>query len=262
MENCNSYTFPQDEYALSMLTQAADAMNNSARGNPSKMQPNSPISNHQQSYSHRESVTRVQSTQIPGPDGTPIHGDYNPSVFEARSMETLAFNHPISSHGRQYGFHTNQGAGIGPRGYYGDDLGILSAESYDDGTGMLRAQLESEARMRMREQEPMMPFGITDAPRVMMDEEVLMEVLEVESGGRKKRKMKHKAPVVDADEIEEEDDDARKKARGRPRVDTKDETPAEVSSFLFLDSCGEEEPGVGKKSLVISVKIEVSGIGM
>lgn len=67
------------------------------------------------------------------------------------------------------------------------------------------------------------------------------EVLDVEGGGsgKKKRKTKHRTTNVQ-DEPEEEDgeeeEDARKKARGRPRVDTKDETPAEVSSFYPLSS--------------------------
>jgi hypothetical protein len=113
-----------------------------------------------------------------------------------------------------------------------ESLEILSAESYDDGTGMSRAQQESEVRRRVLNAG--LPFGLNDEERretesgeqvsVGEGNEVADDGNQVNETG-KKRKRKQKAPeALSADE----EADAGKRARGRPRVDTKDETPTEV----------------------------------
>jgi hypothetical protein len=70
--------------------------------------------------------------------------------------------------------------------------------------------------------DPLMQFGMIEASEVRTDS----DELDKGSKRRKKHKIEH--------QTEDDDDDARKKARGRPRVDTKDETAADVSSVYFL----------------------------
>lgn len=95
---------------------------------------------------------------------------------------------------------------------------------------------QETADMRSKQQVEL-PFGITGHPTIRLDDERKTESDELERGTKRRRKHKL-ADTQDADEEEE----ARKKARGRPRVDTKDETAADVSLFQihlyfpFLDS--------------------------
>ncbi|KAF8867344.1 hypothetical protein BDZ45DRAFT_577234 [Acephala macrosclerotiorum] len=96
-------------------------------------------------------------------------------------------------------------------------LGILNAESYDDGRLSITTQ---GARMR-NQQDQVLPFGIADTPELRLDLDMRMNSDDYEKGT--KRRKKHKIDTQNADE----DEEARKKARGRPRVDTKDETAAD-----------------------------------
>ena len=90
---------------------------------------------------------------------------------------------------------------------YANSLGILNAESYDDRRGTIEVQ-EME---RKQLADTTMPFGM----RADSDER--------DTGTRRRKRPRIQAPSA------EDDEEARKKARGRPRVDTKDETAADVS---------------------------------
>jgi hypothetical protein len=140
-------------------------------------------------------------------------------------METLAFN--PGQNGRQHPYMGSGYQGIGSQisQNYAQSLGILNAESYDDG----RAQQRSR-EMRLKQTtapDPLMQFGITEAP-LRIDLEMRTDSDDLDKGSR--RRKKHK---IDS-QNEDDDEEARKKARGRPRVDTKDETAADVSSILSL----------------------------
>jgi hypothetical protein len=225
----SSYSFPQDDYALTILTQAADAMhthtseapNNSGYQRPAstsadlRASSTAPITNH-----HGQNINQRASnvTQSRVPD---ILGDYNPAVLSTRSMETLAFNPAQTARQNSYMNPAFHGIGSQISANYASSLGILNAESYDDGRGAMRAQQASE--MRMKQQERTMPFGITGGPRVRMDADLRANGEEADSGSRRRKK-----PKTDAHSADDEEE-ARKKARGRPRVDTKDETAADVS---------------------------------
>jgi hypothetical protein len=133
-------------------------------------------------------------------------------------METLAFN-PAQS-GRQHPYMGAGYKGIGSQisQNYAQTLGILSAESYDDGRALQRSR---DMRLKqMTAPDPLMQFGIAEAP----PNEMRTDSDEMEKVPR--RRKKHKIDSQNEDDEEE----ARKKARGRPRVDTKDETAADVSS--------------------------------
>ncbi len=113
------------------------------------------------------------------------------------------------------------------------NLGILNAESYDDGRLSTTAASAQEARdVRLRQEANGIPFGVTELERDSRGESE-----EFEKGPKKRRNGKHKLD----DLATEEEEDARKKARGRPRVDTKDETAADVSSDLWLSLRQERE---------------------
>lgn len=236
----SSFPIPQHGYAaLSMLTQAADAMN--PISNLPQLQP-------QAQTTPAQRLGRIQGTHVP------LHvqsSDYNSEsrlpVLSARTMETMSAFHGAGNGGHAYGnggsyFNTNH-ANLGASGYgsasasgSGNGMGILDAESYDDGRGAVRDRMGREERTR-GQREVVMSFGITDGPRLGTEKQKLAVDVGVETGGaKKKRKTKHK-PVVDVqdDELEEEEEEeAGKKARGRPRVDTKDETPAEVSHCVSI----------------------------
>ncbi len=94
----------------------------------------------------------------------------------------------------------------------------------DDGRLSMSTQ---EARKR-NQNDQVLPFGISDTPDLRLELDMRTNSDEYEKGS--KRRKKHKIETQAADDEEE----ARKKARGRPRVDTKDETAADVSfSVLF-----------------------------
>jgi hypothetical protein len=149
--------------------------------------------------------------------------DYNPAVLSTRSsMEALASN--PSAAGRQVPSHLQGYQGIGAQisQNYANSLGILNAESYDDASGALRAREASE--MRLKHNEPTMPFGITSGPKITLNPELRSESEELDDGSRRRKK-----PRIEPQSGDDDDEEARKKARGRPRVDTKDETAADVS---------------------------------
>jgi hypothetical protein len=142
-------------------------------------------------------------------------------------METLAFS-PTAT-GRQLPYMSQGFQGIGSQisHNYINSLGILNAEAFDDGTGVLRAREASE--MRLKHSEPTMPFGITSGPKITLDPELRTDTEEPDAGSRRRKK-----PRIETQSGDDEED-ARKKARGRPRVDTKDETAADVSPIWLYD---------------------------
>ena len=107
-------------------------------------------------------------------------------------------------------------------GNYSNDLGILNAELYDDGRKSTTG-LDKRHMSLNQVQNTSMPFGMTEHPRIPMDSERKASGEEHEKGTKRKKK-RGVAP-----RNEEDEEEARKKSRGRPRVDTKDETPADVS---------------------------------
>ena len=106
-------------------------------------------------------------------------------------------------------------------------MAVLSSEQYDD-RGASRRSVR-------RQREPIIPlFGLVEQPQ----EKVLpvrktnqvRQSHDAESSVGERRRKKQKLSSED-----EGEDDAAKKARGRPRLDTKDETAADVSSNYFSD---------------------------
>jgi hypothetical protein len=135
-------------------------------------------------------------------------------------METLTFNPAQAGRHHSYMGHTYQGIGSQISQNYAQSLGILNAESYDDGQAQQRSR-----EMRSKQTappDPLLQFGMIER-----QDEVRTDSDELEKGSR--RWKKHKIEHQNQDEEEE----ARKKARGRPRVDTKDETAADVSFMPF-----------------------------
>ncbi|EDN97884.1 hypothetical protein SS1G_12738 [Sclerotinia sclerotiorum 1980 UF-70] len=128
-------------------------------------------------------------------------------------METLVFNPTDQFPQSAYMNHSFQLR-------YSSSLGILNAEKYDDG----RASLGSQSHNMMSTKNQMsdqIPFGILERNGNSSDTGSPSE--EQEQGGKKRRKrVRNESPS-----LEDDDEDARKKARGRPRVDTKDETAAD-----------------------------------
>lgn len=132
-------------------------------------------------------------------------------------MDTLSFSTQTSRPNlymdKAFGLDSSQ---------YSDHLGILNAEQFDDGRTVMRANEASEMRVR-QQAEPPMPFGITGGPKLAAGSE---ENDSASKSGRKKKRASAEINGV-------EEDWALKKARGRPRVDTKDETAADVSLIVY-----------------------------
>lgn len=234
----SSFPFPrQDDYALTILTQAAnqasDRNNNNNNNNNTSLNsdivdhntaelynkdPATNVKNvtssastsriinqHDHAFNTRGKQSRVPHELLEEPD---YNHDSSP-----RTMEALAFNpRPLE---RQNLYMNPSYSGIDTQASqnYTNSLGILNAESYDDGRGGLKGH---EMRTRARK-EKTMPFGMVDQLRAGLDG----ESDEHEGTTKKRRKVAAKNDSGDDDE------EARKKARGRPRVDTKDETAAD-----------------------------------
>lgn len=211
MEASSPFQHHQNDYALDILTHAAaTARNLPGRGDSSTTM----ISNRR--IEHRQNVNRAAAPSAP----SDILTGYGPAVLSSRSsMEAAVYNQGLQpgTQGR-YMMQGYQGSGAQvPNAYANDYLGILNAESYDDrrtGGGSNGVEVKQHV-------ERTLPFGITAASRVRMEQRVDSE--DHDSGGRRKKKPRIEALSGD------EEDDAKKKSRGRPRVDTKDETAADVS---------------------------------
>jgi hypothetical protein len=103
-----------------------------------------------------------------------------------------------------------------------NNLKLLNAESYDDWEGTFRDE--------RREQQPqnVLPFGVTGHPRIRLDRKMPVDAEDHDSGPRGRK------PRTEAQSLDDEEE-LKGKARGRPSVNPKDETDADVSvEFLVL----------------------------
>jgi len=103
-------------------------------------------------------------------------------------------------------------------------MAILSSEQYDDPSASRRSV--------RRQQEPIISlFGLVEQKEEVPVRKTnqARQSHDVENSAGERRRKKQKVSSED-----EGEDDAAKKARGRPRLDTKDETAADVSYIYFL----------------------------
>lgn len=199
----NQHPVRQDNYALNILTQAAmhtrqSNRNGNASGNPTE-------------GSH-SSQSRNQGVL----DG------YNPSMLSSCDLGALAFNTSPPAAG-QHPYLSLTYDTIGSRMSMGDvnNLAILNAELYDDGRSALREE------RRTPQSRAVQPFGVTDHPRVRLDR----PLADAEDDDSPLRRTKSRTENQRTDAEEE----TKEKLRGRPRVNPKDDTAADVrvSSFCF-----------------------------
>ncbi|KAL3420833.1 bZIP family transcription factor [Phlyctema vagabunda] len=141
--------------------------------------------------------------------------EYPAALSSQGSMDSLSYT-TVPAHRPhvylQHGYQGMEGTDLP------NHLGILSAERYDDGRSAQRAHEASELR-RKQQAETMMPFGITSGPALTATSE------ENEPKSSSQRKKRVRADISGT--APDEEDWASKKSRGRPRVDTKDETAAD-----------------------------------
>lgn len=145
----------------------------------------------------------------------------------SRNMDNFLYDPSLRQRQDSYmsgGYH---GTGSQIPQNYMNGLGILNAESYDDGRSTARERDAQELRAKMRNDKTM-PFGL-DHPgqRTRTAKQAAGSEEEVVGKGRKKKRNEDSA---------DDEDEARKKARGRPRVDAKDETAADVSLMVLEES--------------------------
>jgi len=235
MENYNNFpasSFPKDDYALTILTQAAMHTRHSDDPNtlayePERHKGRSVTTGAPDTTSSNQNRNHQSSSMDAGRQDRPM-SNYNSNILSSRSMETLSFNPALGHRPNPYmpaGYH---GIGNQISQHYANSLGILNAESYDDGRSTLRERDAENMRVRMRN-EKTMPFGVERRGQQIGLEDVGVGSEEDRSGKGRRKKRK--------DDSADEEEEARKKARGRPRVDTKDETAADVSFdilFYFL----------------------------
>ncbi|CAD6441532.1 9d2a2723-8fd5-4ea9-b65c-d7fdfe38da00 [Sclerotinia trifoliorum] len=247
----------RDNYALTILTQAAMQRNcNNTNGPPSNNSdslsnphgpsfPNTNNNNHgnndnnNSNNNHDSSNNAVSTTRDANylPRGTPITtstpssmitnhpsniSQYTlqpslPNLVEDYTrphtvMDTLVFNPTDQFSQRAYMNHSFQ-----PR--CSSSLGILNAEKYDDGRGSLGSQTRNMMSMKNQVSDQI-PFGILERNGNSSDTGPPSD--EQEQGKKRRKRVRNESPSLDDD-----DEEARKKARGRPRVDTKDETAAD-----------------------------------
>jgi hypothetical protein len=145
----------------------------------------------------------------------------------------------------------NQGIGnAGERPDTPDHMKILSAETYDDEAAVSIARSLTELAQH-RPGPPAYIFGVSGGFEVIKERRAdvpqpkVQKIAEKGAKDRKTRKARRANPSEDEDvgrrrkkhklsEDEDGDDEASKKARGRPRLDTKDETAADVSLYALL----------------------------
>lgn len=209
-----------DDYALTLLTQAAMSQNPNRSNQPSSY-PQTNLSLQRADTSSTTSITNHSNHNLQHQQSqSPVLNGFGSS---SRSMETLSFN-PGQMRQHSYmssDFPVNNHL---PRNY-SDNLGILNAETFNDSFG------RSRENKRTTSQDQVLPFGLEDTPELGLDVDKPKTASD-ENEKRPRRSRKHK---IDHDNVDEEEE-ARKKARGRPRVDTKDETAADVSSEISLES--------------------------
>jgi hypothetical protein len=154
------------------------------------------------------------------------------------NMDAMAFaGQPYLSSGFQQTLSADEMSHF-VRGQMDSSMGILSAERYNDGGAAMRAGTRSQRQGAGQQQNPAI-FGLSreggqrrgvTAHSQNQHQHQREPSLERNGGDRRRKKQK-------LSEDEDGDDDASKKARGRPRLDTKDETAADVGfEILFFRS--------------------------
>jgi hypothetical protein len=216
------FDVPGDDYALALLTQVAMNSrptngNSGQRAFPSALAADTAleISNQQRFDTHHGGNTKAHHSSS-------LSNTYDSSVLSTSNMTSM-FGTTSGSIHNPYMDSAFRGVGNQISRSYVNNLGILDAETYNNGSVDRISGRESPKKSN----GPEMPFGLVDAqpPRADPDIELsedTMEIPEPETGTKKKKK--RRAEVVSGD-----DEDGKKKSRGRPRVDTKDETAADVS---------------------------------
>jgi hypothetical protein len=217
------YGIPPDEYALALLTQVA--MNSRPTHDSSGLRPSSSelpanmalqISNQQSDNVHfHGGNTKVHRS-------SDLSNTYDTSVLSTSNMTTMFGSTSGNTH-NPYLDSAFRGVGTQLSRNYVNNLGILSAETYNNGS----VERSTAHEPPKQASDPEMPFGLVDGHLSRQDPEVevsedTMEVPELEPAGKKKKKKRR------VDNISGDEEDGKKKSRGRPRVDTKDETAADV----------------------------------
>ncbi|RDL41815.1 uncharacterized protein BP5553_01794 [Venustampulla echinocandica] len=216
------YNFAQDDYARAIMMPATaaatittykyDGTIPTSLGITGLPGPTRQISNHQ--LDPRNLNNPVGSTKAATPN---MSEHYNPPFPASISMETVVFNHGHGgnqNHNNPFLDHGFRGIGAEISRNYANNLGVLNAETYN-------ADGASEKGPRKRNKEVSAELNMVFGLRVDSEEPESKNGYEEPEGTRRKKKPRLESNSADDDE------DARKKARGRPRVDTKDETAAD-----------------------------------
>jgi hypothetical protein len=209
----SSSSGPQDNYALDILTQAAmhtrqATSNGSTFGSDPSVSSTTLITNQHDTHS-----TEAENHRS-------IDG-YNLSMLSSRDLDALAFNSPPRMGRQQHPYLTQAFEGLGSQLAMANSngLGILNAESYDDGRG-------ATAERRKTKSKHVLPFGMTDHPHIRLDRKLSLDDDQHDSSPRRKKPRIEKPSPEDEEEV-------KGKNRGRPRVNPKDETAADVSVPSF-----------------------------
>jgi hypothetical protein len=175
--------------------------------------------------SNRTSLPSSSLLPITNPGMTTNRVDYQYDPAPAQGYDNNSMPLELQQHltYMQQGY-TQSLPGPGTPKYNGrpmdNAMGILSSEQYDD-RGASRRSVR-------RQQEPMIPlFGLVEQQKEVVPVRKTGQANkshDAENGAGERRRKKQKLSSED-----EGDEDAAKKARGRPRLDTKDETAADVS---------------------------------
>ena len=252
------FNYPPDDYALAILTHAAmqttqniDTFHTRSTGTNSNSIYEVPAAS--SASSHAPGVITNHRTNIrdqlqhsfgqPVPSSSyPLRTNTAPGYptvnSTSRSMDIMSYNH---SQGHEAGmgginpYMNTEYRGMGSRiSTNNNELEILNAESYDDGNHPMNPITLLGARNMKSGSPRELPFGIQDQPSITLDTKTDSDDVEKEKTSRKKTSKKHK---MENSQLADEEDEARKKARGRPRVDTKDETAADVSLNILMPFC-------------------------
>jgi hypothetical protein len=199
--------------------------NTSSGGGPPTTAAQGHVGPSADTISNRTSLPSSSFLPITNPGMTTrrLNYQYDPAPAERYDMNTmpLGLHQPLTY--MQQGYSQSRPGPDTPT-YNGrpmdNAMGILSSEQYDD-RGASRRSVR-------RQQEPMIPlFGLVEQHKEVVPVRKTAQVhksQDAENGVGERRRKKQKLSSED-----EGDEDAAKKARGRPRLDTKDETAADVS---------------------------------
>lgn len=143
----------------------------------------------------------------------------NTSTLSSRDLDALVFNSAPqnSAHhaplNETFGTRTSQLAMADV-----NNLGILNAESHDDGGGTSRAR-------RRKTKKITLPFGVSEHTRISLDPP--LQIFQDQYSGPRRKK------VGLGNGCHDGEDGPKRKPRGRPRVNPKDEAAADVSISAF-----------------------------